>query len=634
MRGIHHPARRKFFGKTNIQRRKYNAHKQSHPHDLTFNLSKCTLSKEEINILNRGLNFVPTSKPRIADIDAGIDKFNRRMQIQYFFFEADEYTDVNYARPPDGLIKTKSTWQPKKSNRQIDNFTEHIRTQIHDSIQSRKIKHNLSKMEKAAIDSIKQKNIVIRPCDKGAGICILEDADYISKCNKLLDVGEDYEKVDDDPTLRIYEEANSIVRKYEEQGILKESEVRTLVDFTPRTPCFYGNVKIHKDGYPMRPIVSQVNGPTSHLSELADVILAEAEAKVPELLKDTMAFLQSVQQRKVSPNAILATLDVTSLYTRIDWDEGVRLVADHYEETVNSTPRALLTETMNYILKNNFFTFNNQIYHQKSGTSMGSKFSVRYANIYMYRKWIQLMASRTLQPCFQRRLIDDIIIIWEHGEDALNELYTYLNGADKNIKFEMTSSKKEVHFLDTYITINEERTLETKVYTKPTDRQSYLHFNSDHPDHVKKAIPYGQALRIRRITTKEEEFQAKIIQLTSAFIKRGYKKRFVEREMKKVNHLQQVDLINYKPKKTMERTPLVIPYSSHLIDIRKSIKQLWIRHIAQDSILANIFRDPPIVAFTRGRTIGAQITSSTFPPKWRENNLNSTAEMLCQLALE
>ena len=47
--------------------------------------------------------------------------------------------------------------------------------------------------------------------------------------------------------------------------------------------------------------------------------------------------------------------------------------------------------------------------------------------------------------------------------------------------------------------------LQTDVYSKPTDTHQYLDFKSCHPAHVKKAIPYDQALRLKQVCNYVDE---------------------------------------------------------------------------------------------------------------------------------
>jgi hypothetical protein len=60
--------------------------------------------------------------------------------------------------------------------------------------------------------------------------------------------------------------------------------------------------------------------------------------------------------------------------------------------------------------------------------------------------------------------------------------------------------------LDT-ITVLDNGLLKTKLYEKPTDKHMYLHKRSDHPNTVKKSIPYGLGVRVKRICDDKEEYE-------------------------------------------------------------------------------------------------------------------------------
>ena len=48
---------------------------------------------------------------------------------------------------------------------------------------------------------------------------------------------------------------------------------------------------------------------------------------------------------------------------------------------------------------------------------------------------------------------------------------------------------------------------ETDLYVKPNDRHLYEKSTSNHPTNVKKAIPYGLGVRIKRICSNEHDYQ-------------------------------------------------------------------------------------------------------------------------------
>ena len=58
------------------------------------------------------------------------------------------------------------------------------------------------------------------------------------------------------------------------------------------------------------------------------------------------------------------------------------------------------------------------------------------------------------------------------------------------IKFDCKISKDEIAFLDTKIYINDNKNIQTTVYWKEIDRQSFLHSKFEHPLSLKQSMPY------------------------------------------------------------------------------------------------------------------------------------------------
>ena len=85
-------------------------------------------------------------------------------------------------------------------------------------------------------------------------------------------------------------------------------------------------------------------------------------------------------------------------------------------------------------------------------------------------------------------------------------------------------SKTEINFLDTTV-FKIDNKLRTKVYVKPTDRQSYLHSKSEHPNSTKKSIAYSQALRFNKICYNRSDLHNNCKRLLNTLTKRGYNKK-------------------------------------------------------------------------------------------------------------
>ena len=57
----------------------------------------------------------------------------------------------------------------------------------------------------------------------------------------------------------------------------------------------------------------------------------------------------------------------------------------------------------------------------------------------------------------------------------------------------------------------------TSLYSKPTDCHQYLHYGSCNPEHTKRSVVYGQALRIKRVCSQESGSNEHPLNLRSWF---------------------------------------------------------------------------------------------------------------------
>ena len=164
-----------------------------------------------------------------------------------------------------------------------------------------------------------------------------------------------------------------------------------------------------------------------------------------------------------------------------------------------------MTELAEVVLKNNIFDFDEKTFKQKRGTAIGTKFAPPYAILFMADFEEKMLESFEKKPMIWWRYIDDILFIWEHGEESLKVLIEQVNMSHSRIKFTSKYSKEEVNFLDVDIKLRDGE-LKTDLFVKPTDTHQFLHPISCHPCHCKKGIPYSQALRLNRICSDNETF--------------------------------------------------------------------------------------------------------------------------------
>ena len=213
-----------------------------------------------------------------------------------------------------------------------------------------------------------------------------------------------------------------------------------------------------------------------------------------------------------------------SLYTNIPNNEGIKAVREAYDNHPNKTVATKVIITfLSLILTLNNFVFNSINYLQIMGCAMGTICAPAYANIFMAQ-----FEKQHIYPYIKNksilylRYIDDIFMIWTGTKQELLIFFENLNSKHKTIKFEHNISHSRISFLDTLIYIDKNNTLQTTLYRKPTDQQSYLHAHSDHPKSLKRSIPYSQALRIKTICFTLTEYKKHRAILKQNFIERGY----------------------------------------------------------------------------------------------------------------
>ena len=138
---------------------------------------------------------------------------------------------------------------------------------------------------------------------------------------------------------------------------------------------------------------------------------------------------------------------------------------------------------------------------------MGTICAPVYANIFMPN-----FELNYIYPCLKDktkmflRFIDDLFMIQTGSEQELLDLMSDLNKKRPSIKFEFKYSPTNIEFLDFLVYRDHNNMHQTTIYRKQTDRQNYLDARSEHPKLLQDSIPYGRALRIKRICSSQQEF--------------------------------------------------------------------------------------------------------------------------------
>lgn len=327
----------------------------------------------------------------------------------------------------------------------------------------------------------------------------------------------------------------------------------------PRTPVYYMLPKIHKENNPGRPIVSQVNGPTERISEFIDFYLKPIATKNDSYLKDTNDFLKKLENLgEIPENTLLVTIDIVSLYTNIPHEDGIEAAKCAFDSrTDQQIPTHVFIKLLEFVLKRTTFIFNGRFYEQKQGTTMGTKMAVMYAIQTVAKLEQDFLDTQTLLPLVWWRFIDDIFTLWTWGADLLHEFLEELNQFHPTLKFTAEFSEDTVNFLDVKI-LKIGKKLHTSLYTKPTDAHLYLDYSSCHPRHQCNNIPKAQALRIRKICSREKDCDYHLDRLFNHFKKRNYPEGIIKQAIENAKNTPRGSLLI---EKTAHEKARIVPFT-------------------------------------------------------------------------
>ena len=160
------------------------------------NLSRRNITSAEIELLEKKLSFVPTPE-KINNWQAkkDLEKLGREIRLKMYYL--DEPTHIFSEIP---AFKVPSSWTSLIRDTQLEMYLSELEEEILKIDETGQNCPNLTKVEREALqDLIYDKNIVIKPADKGSAIAIWDKQDYLKECHLQLRNKSFYEEVERDP---------------------------------------------------------------------------------------------------------------------------------------------------------------------------------------------------------------------------------------------------------------------------------------------------------------------------------------------------------------------------------------------------------------------------------------------------
>ena len=314
--------------------------------------------------------------------------------------------------------------------------------------------------------------------------------------------------------------------------MISDEQFKKIAPTGSQPGILYGLPKIHKANVPLRPILSAIGTHSFNLAKFL-VSLLHPISLSSYVIINSFSFIQELFSLDLNTDdLVMASFDVTSLFTNIPLDETIQIILDQLFSTNRLFPgisRKELKDLLNLTVKDCHFVFNGKLYDQIDGVAMGSPLGPLFANIFLsHHEKIWLKNCPTdFKPLFYRHNVDDSFILFksrEHIEPFLN----YLNSQHPKINFTCeVESNKMLPFLD--ITISQSNgSFITSVYPKPTFTSFFTNFESFLPVIYKKGLIYTILFRYLNICLWYSTFQEELAKFKSLLLQNGYPLWFID----------------------------------------------------------------------------------------------------------
>ena len=268
--------------------------------------------------------------------------------------------------------------------------------------------------------------------------------------------------------------------------------------------------------------------PTQGLSALIEKILTPLVSSLKTFIKDDWDFLRKLPC-DLDYSSVFISCDIISC-TRVSISLGLKAIEYWLLKKRDLIPERftneIILESTNFVvLSNNNFLFNDEMFHQNNGTAMGTKLAPPYACLSHGFLEETILFTKILPHYFSpqvcvhienkyKRYMDDGFLSLP-GTIDISTFLSCMNSQHPDIKFTTKTATisqsttgdyyQSLDFLDILVILHSNGKIETEIFYKITNAHDYLEFNSQHPFHILKNIPYNLAKEIIIFTSDDKK---------------------------------------------------------------------------------------------------------------------------------
>ena len=402
-------------------------------------------------------------------------------------------------------------------------------------------RHNITSEERKVIEELRRdKTRIILTADKGVSMVVMDRDVYNKKPEELLHQPA-YRPIPNDPTNKYKTKLISLLKSIKTEGGIGESTYKRLYPTGAGSPKFYGLPKVHKEGTPLRPIVSSIGAVTYSTAKELSRILKSLVGKSPHHIHNNQDFMEHLKGIQLGPDEVMVSYDLRALFTSVPIQPALEVIEKLLKEDTTLWNRTTMStkhimDLLEFCLRSTYFTYRGKYYEQVEGAAMGSPISPIVANLYMESFKLRALNTSPNPPLMWKRFVDDTFVIMKKAHKE--EFLTHLNSVDSNLQFTTEEPRPDgsLPFLDILITPDKDGRLDTTVYRKQTHTNQYLYWDSHHTIFSNYSVVGTLHHRAKTICSNRQLLQQEEEHLSEALMNCNYPIWALNRVKMKMNN--------------------------------------------------------------------------------------------------
>ena len=538
-----------------------------------INLSKRKLSVTEENILRLGLKHHILPKEikgddLKVDLEGLVDSVMRDKEIKQKG-ETGTWQHI----PVSSELKDQLKFSLNSFSSQCKNICS-----------SKKNQAQHKTLRKLAID----KNIKVCKFDKGNGVVILDSDEYFNKLDTIILDKTKFKEIEigegDNPIIK-----NELsIQKYLRTNVkplVEEFVYKHLYPTGSQPGKLYGMCKVHKQGNPLRPVISMINSAEYNLAKWLDSYI---KPNIPNKysVASTSEFLEILKETTFDPSDKIVSFDVVSLFTNIPLGETIEIIVNAlYAETSIRIPPVpkMVFKCLLQMATGGMFMYKDILFKQVDGVAMGSPLGPSLANFFLgHIENTSVFDNPDFCPKLYLRYVDDIFAVFPKNT-SYHPFFEHLNKLHKNLAFTVEEASGSFPFLDIEIEISGEN-VDTWVFRKKTHTGVMLNFSAIVPNFWKVGLIRCLLNRAKLICSSIVLFDQEVDRLKKMFMANGYPKVYFEKAYEKFIRSNETEKSESQIDGMEDRKYILgIPYvGSASREYKKKLTELFKEHLDVD----------------------------------------------------